>query len=367
MEAWMLVYFLSFFLSMFICWIGCHEININKKKICITFNKQGVVSLSEKRSNRFLIFLIASIPLILTAGLRYMVGTDYVGYLDIFNDAKRGRIDSEYLYTLINKAVVALDLDYHYVLLICGAVFCIPIFYQIDKDSPYPVLSVFLLFATRYYFAYLNIMRQLCACAILLVSLQYVEKRKLIPFLICVAIAFGFHTTSIIFLIVYWLPYQKITRIKAIYIAVIAALLKPFIARFVLIVMKATGYAHYFGGYYDTGQTKYFNLLIQGAVLLLALMYYKKGDYKYKIYTTLQLLTFTVMIYSGTLPLVERMRFYFMLPSIILIPLAVSKEKNKLNRLCILIGIILAFSAYLYLGILKDDYEVIPYQSILSI
>jgi len=74
--------------------------------------------------------------------------------------------------------------------------------------SPLPILSLLFLWSTQA--ANVFFVRQWVACAILFYSIKYIVTRKLIPFLLLVALAMMFHRTSIIFVFGWWVYKVKL-------------------------------------------------------------------------------------------------------------------------------------------------------------
>ena len=87
----------------------------------------------------------------------------------------------------------------------------VPIFIIIWKYSQAPILSLFIYYCMGNLFM-MSIYRQWCAIPILLYSIKYILKKDFLKFLVCVCIAFCFHKTSIVFLMVYFLSDIKSTK-----------------------------------------------------------------------------------------------------------------------------------------------------------
>jgi hypothetical protein len=69
-----------------------------------------------------------------------------------------------------------------------------------------------LIFLSLYFFFTFTYLRQALAIAILWNSTKYIVDRKLIKFLICVAIATSFHNSALIFLPVYWICCKRFSQ-----------------------------------------------------------------------------------------------------------------------------------------------------------
>ncbi len=112
----------------------------------------------------------------------------------------------EFLYTAVNYAVRLITSDY-IVLRFVLSVIVMSLWYQIYTYSESETIGknsltfMMLLWALGYGNIYIT--RSTVSIAICLFSLRYVEKRDIKRFLLCTAIATGFHTMSVVWLLVY--------------------------------------------------------------------------------------------------------------------------------------------------------------------
>lgn len=108
-------------------------------------------------------FAVAIYSIVL--GLRYNVGTDYMGYMDIYN--MQYFDDVEWGYALINKVLYNIDMPF-------PAIFIFVAFFQIllflkgvEKiDAKYLPYAVFFYFTTLYILLSLNALRQCLAFSV---------------------------------------------------------------------------------------------------------------------------------------------------------------------------------------------------------
>lgn len=325
----------------------------------------GMKTTVYKKGKRAAVIILSALPLILIAGFRYNVGVDYMGYYNTFyRIAHGGTSDFEPLYIFLNRVIARLGGDYPWLFTSCAVIFCLFVFLQVFDDSPYVPLSIFLLFGFRYYFAFLGLMRQLMADAILVYSIRYVERRDLKRFLLCVAIATGIHETSIAFLAIYWIARLKLQP----NVIVAGLLLSTTVFRTPIKialewVMRLMDYGNYIDSVYDKGEVGLFlTILVQVAVLVLAFLYYEDTP-KYRAYFNLQVLAVWATAMNGTIALVERLRFMFGLPVIILLPLAVKNIRDRRTRVFVTLGLIVCFSWYVSHVFISNIYYVLPYRT----
>ena len=141
-----------------------------------------------KSGKRLPVIIASALPLLLLSAFRYDVGTDYRTYIMLFNSFSNGHVirnfDIGFIY--LCRIVGMLGGNFYTMIFVTSLIFIVFVFYYIYYDSPYPYISIYLVFAMQYYFASFNGIRQMCGAAILLFSLKFVREKKLIPFLICV-------------------------------------------------------------------------------------------------------------------------------------------------------------------------------------
>ena len=237
----------------------------------------------------------------------------------------------------------------------------------IIEESPYPWLSVFLLVTAGYYFSFFNTMRQLVGCAILMFSIRYIKKRDLKRFLVCVLFATCFHYACLFFIPVYFLYGKRIQRKTLIIITAAVFVLATPLSRLILQIVSWTPYAHYIGGFFDTSERGYTTLLINIVQILFASVYFDSEDNDFVFYFYLEIIALWLSAFVGKVVLISRIRWMFSLPSIILLPMVLSKVKRKNDRLFITAVLVILYAVYFYYTIgINNSANVLPYQTIFS-
>lgn len=330
----------------------------------------GVHTRAYRRGTILPTIILSAMPLFLIAALRYGVGTDYFyTYMPYFNLLEAG-IDpknKELLFKLLNQTIIFFNGSGQWVFVFCGLMFTYFSYSQIFKDSPYPWLSILLLFGMTYYFISLNAVRQMVGASILLYSIRFIESKNLKKFLLCVLAAAGFHYSCGLFMIAYLAAKLKLNLIKSIILSTIFLSFFLLVKDYVLDTIRLTSYGWYLGSNFDNGKVGFFTLAIQFAVFLFSSVN-SNLTYEYRIYLNLQLISLLLATISSVIVLLERVRWLFGLPSIILLPLAISNIQNKRERLIIgaLIAILFSLYAFYTIGI-NNGHEVLPYMTIFEI
>jgi len=156
-------------------------------------------------------------------------------------------------YVVLNWLLGKAGISFH-AFLVLHAAFCMTSFgVFIYRYSRLPWLSFSMLIAFSYFEYSFGILRQLLAISILLWAVPFIEKRRrLLPFLLLVLLAFTVHRTAIVFLVLYLARYVKVTRIvylvnAALWVVLIAV--SPFVfnvfVKRVLAILGKNSYASF--------------------------------------------------------------------------------------------------------------------------
>ena len=347
----MIIYWTGCIASILLAYLGCR-------------NARG-------RSIKGAVSFFSALPMILIAALRYDVGQDYLyTYVPYFEKVANNMVNDstrlEYAYHLLNKLVVLMNGDFIWVFVICSFLFFCFTYAHIFYDSPQPGFSIFLLVGMNYLFVFYNAMRQMVGCAILLFSIRYIRKRRLIPFMLCVILAAGFHASCAAFAIAYWFARIKIKPLWALILSAAVVLGDDLIAQFIRFVASLTPYNIYFASIYDTGQTAYVMLAINAVLLCFAGLFYQDSE-KYRMYFNFQLAATWITYFSGKIVLFLRFMWMFGLTSIILLPMAVEQLPKERDRKLLTALMVLMYVLYTtYTVGVQNSNSVLPYQSIFS-
>ena len=324
--------------------------------ITYLFKQKNLITTKQKLMAAF----FSALPLIIISGFRFNVGTDYSNYYNTYWSIPGGYSEiKDPLYVLLVNLLNRLETGPIYIFVVLSAIFFIPIYYQIFCDSPYPLISIFLLYGCRYFFAYLNISRQLAACAILVFSIRYIEKDNFISFLLCIIIASSLHLTSMAFILVYFVRKIKLDIPSTIVLTIAIYVFGELISTLIRNILPI--YGNYLNSINRTG-TGLRNIIMQLFLYIFSYIFSDKSR-KYNVYLNCQLITIISVVLSQYINLFERMRYDFCLSNIILLPLAINNIKDKKLKYLSIFLLIVFFTWYMYQGtIVIDMYNVIPYK-----
>ncbi len=136
---------------------------------------------------------------------RYGIGHDYSNYVVHFELVKHGTTDlhMDYGYVLFSRIVAWVSGDDQAIFIASGMVIFLLFGKTIIKKSKDPAFSVFLFFSLYFFCTSMNIMRQFIAISICFGAVRYAFEKKVVPFLVSIAIAMMFHLAAVIMIPLY--------------------------------------------------------------------------------------------------------------------------------------------------------------------
>ena len=175
----------------------------------------------DTKTNRNYLFFIW---LLLTCFLGFRdnnIGLDMKNYEDFFHLASNSSFS--YLFTnahfelgfkLYTKFVSLFTTNYSIFIFITSFLSMIGIYDFIKENSKNYFASIYLFITFNYFIYYFCTLRQVLAISILLLSMRFIKSKDFKKFIFLVLLASLFHKTAIIFGIVYFIPYIKLTKKK---------------------------------------------------------------------------------------------------------------------------------------------------------
>lgn len=186
---------------------------------------------SNKGANKIWFGFIITI-MALTAGLAYGISPDWFAYwttYEMTEDYSFGKLkelaeymDMEMGYVWMNKLLNVLGLGYGAFTLLLASLALYLKSKTIFNYSGYVFLALLMYTIPTYFFEEHVHVRQGMANAIAIFSFQYIVKRDLKRFLLCIVFAFLFHKSVIVFIMAYWIVKIRFSSIT-IFLIVAAA------------------------------------------------------------------------------------------------------------------------------------------------
>lgn len=330
--------------------------------------------------NFFLVFIF--ICPILLAGLRYDVGTDYLAYLEMYNNIKVFNpiefwsqqveiYQVEPLFYLLCRMIYLIYDNPIVFFAICELLIVLFIFEGIKNfNGSQDMLLSFMIFLFAFFPLTLNIIRQAIAMAIIFFAFSLFFKKRYVLTFLAIIFATGFHSTAFLFYTIFLFvkfKNEKWNRLKSIaYLFMI--LCTPIILKILLLVVsKIPVFDLYFRRYelnFDNGGIGF---LINILPILIPCTYYgiKSNLFKsemspiFEIYL-LQIPLSYLGYYAGW---ASRLSSYASTVEIILVPYILRTIKNEKEKRIIKLYFIIYYLGYFVVNFcLLGHSQMFPYK-----
>lgn len=170
-------------------------------------------------------FFLISLSIVCIVGLRNEnMGSDIPGYLRSFKFLSELSLvqawnlppflNYEKGYVLFNSLLGKISTDVHFFLFACAFISFIPVvFFAYKNTTKFSSSMTIYLFLPPFLLLYSGL-RQCLAIGLCMLSFEFVKKRKIVPFVLLVALATSFHTSAYLFFITYPLYVVRLDKDK---------------------------------------------------------------------------------------------------------------------------------------------------------
>jgi len=326
------------------------------------------------------LYILLLVILVGFVGLRDEVGSDWPTYVEIFNFENSNEPSPhhvEYGFILLVRAIRQMGLSFSSLVLVTAVISLSIKFVAIKKISPLCFIPV--LYYVSYYLVEYEMsgIRQAVAMGFAMLSLVYVQKRRLLPFLLCIFLGAFFHVSILIFLPIYFFDkivfsnnaYLVITMLSLLFVFTNASdVLLNLISVIPLgafVVSKITSYS----------QSNVIVGLTLGHVpyiLFATIFIYYRRIVNDRFYDTILngfiIGLFLSFVFSGSLSVLNRLTYYYLLLGGILFSYILYYTQYKINKFVI-------FSMLSFFAIVKiadavsddENHVYVPYKVVSSI
>jgi len=260
----------------------------------------------------------------------YLVVQD-VSFREIFTSATMISRDPCFYYFL--KLLTYINKNPQFMLIVISAIVAVCISIFIYNNSVNAIVSFTMFIGLRYYSFTLTGLRQAIAWGIVMLFYDYLKKKKLLKFVLIICVASLFHRTALLFILAY--PLAKIKRIDIISFFALFMLLLNYITNSAIIklIFKIPifeQYSSYAAGESTTSGSTMLSIYI--CILVLVFLMRKQlitKYYNFHLMYNLTLVGFVITTLTFNYANIFRIGYYFILPIIILLPLAVKNVADK--------------------------------------
>lgn len=270
-------------------------------------------------------------------------------------DLEKGYLIAVWIFAHIFK-------DYQFVMILSGTFFAISVCCFVSKNSKNPIMSLLIFNCIGIFSFLVQGLRQGIAMCICLFAIEKCKKKQLFKFILLILLAMTFHSSAILFSVVYILQNFKINvpsfMVFTLVVIIVVSLL-PKIFQFMNTLLNDD----YSTETATSEDSVIITVLIYAAILLVSLLFYEKSkdDNHYSIFFYMCCIsTIMMMLRGSTSTIVERVGFYFSFSSMILVPNCIDNIEDKPTKIFtnIAVGILFIVLAYH-----KASYsELVPYE-----
>lgn len=311
--------------------------------------------------------------LFLVSALRLNVGNDYAKYVEFMHLIRCDAVvPTEFGFNWVVKILYGISGFENYLLVFAVFAFAtiylfLKAIYQQADSFPF---SFFLFMALGYYFQTFNTVRYYLALAIALFAIPYVLRKEWGKFILLILLGATMHKSLLVVIPLYFLASRCWKKWQLILAALFCStffFLQDFYLKLVVFL-----YPTYEDTEYLEGGTSMINILRCAAVLVLALLCYKKcvkENIRNRFYFYCNLGALVMYVCCSFLPIISRIGYYLTITHIFFLPALVNGiENEKLRKLC-RAGVILAGIVYFAVFILmkagENGLRILPYQTFL--
>lgn len=296
--------------------------------------------IKHKKNDKLCISLFFMILLLLLFLRSWKTGIDLVNYKYFFNSISKLSFNGvvnysekgEVLFYILNKIIYIIFGNHFQIFLIILAMLAIiPIFKLYYTKSDNALLTIVLFITVAPFSMFFSGIRQCVAMGIIIFAFKYVENKKIIKYLLCVALAYFFHRSAIFCLFLYPLYHAKITK-KWLYV-IIPIMLVIFVFNKQIFTTILNFTSLYDGNIESTGAYSILILLILFAVYCFIFPSDNKITKEFIGLRNILLLTIMIQMFAPIHATVMRINYYYLLFIPILIPKVIKVSEDENMRL----------------------------------
>ena len=300
------------------------------------------------------------------------MGADFESYREVYSQINDGYKGYEILYSYLNIICSSLG-GYRAVVTLVSCLSLVGVIYFTKHNSLKPSVSIWLYITLGFYTWTFTIYRQAVAISLILFAYEFARRKKPIQFILFILLATGFHSLSILMIVMYPMLNIKVVRKVWAFMSVFFLAFLLFFQKNILIIIRFVN--ELFGrrfAYYDLNQIEsggetltLFYVFVFLIVALLTMQIGKKTKENTIDVMIFSSLTALCQVMAMSFPLTNRMGLFFAVPTFLLLPNVVENEfDNKSKQICYLFIMILSivyFSILLYQESFSGS-GIVPYR-----
>ena len=340
---------------------------------------------AEKAERKWPWWIAAALPLIVVAAARWGVGTDlrrlygpqFMAVQAYFDGTCTPQVQKllrnfsleEPAYRWLVRGIVACGGNFRWFLVITSLMTGALVSTAIFRQSRSPALAFYFYVATSNYFLSLNIVRQYVAIGFVLLAVAFAVDRRFVRFSLCMVAAALFHRSALLALPVCVLPFANV-RLRWCFVIVAVALVSAsFLVPAIKWVLPRVGlkiYVKYFTASVSKDGFEWFFFAINLCFMALGAWYFRRASAQSRLFPVWYYMTVlgtVALAFSGVVPLMKRINYYYAAPQFLMLPEMLGAEENPRLRKLLTVAAVLAFAAETVVAVvLLNKNRPLPYR-----
>ncbi len=315
--------------------------------------------------------LISFFTIFIFSAIRYDFGNDYQSYLEIYRDITSNLKSSlsgysryEFGWVLLN--IIFCKTSFESIIFFTSLVNSI-FFYNYIKKYVSP--NYYLLAIIIYYFdaniflISLSAIRQSISILLILISIDYLNSKKIVLFIIAFIAAINFHFSSLILLPILVFFNWSNNRINLKYIVFFLVIFFSFfllkdILKEYLIVVTVLFFENRYGTLESDASMNILNFIAYLTILIFMFISHNKLDKRFQYFSKLLMFGIVIIPIDFILPLAGRLSYYFLTLSVIVFPKIFAVLNNLFLKYLFLLIIVLILIIRLFNFFTSDTYSI---------
>lgn len=325
--------------------------------VSLLFFRQYKNNVSDIYGRMNIIFI--SIWLFLIMALRGVhVGTDLTSYFSEYKQALFGNLlrPNEIGFSYFNYIVSSLGFNFNWFLAFNALIVMVCVLTFYFRYSRNILMSIYLHVTIGFFAMSMSGLRQTLAISISLFAFRFLMDNKILKFLVTVLIAFSFHNSALVLVLLLAIKKIKLTRMKAIIAFSSSFIIIIFMDSIVAMIKFLSPYKYM--PYFDVEAVNYINPIVIITLLAIpvaCLIFWPdmdgEDDSYVKIYSAMFMLSCAnvlVYIIAGKIEFFARLSLYLIVFNTVLIPNTIEAIKGKNARFAArLLAIIFPFLQFI--------------------
>ncbi len=320
----------------------------------------------KKVSERLPLFVFFLILLVLLSLRSVRCGVDLQTYKNKFESINISSVESvinfsstEFGYNFfvaINKLIFN---SFRFLLFSCSIVSIVPIMVFYLRETKHNILTIALFVSIAPFTMFFSGLRQSIAMGLGMIAYYYCKKNKIIPFLLIVFLAFLFHQSSIILLLMYPLTHVKITKKWILPVAVLYTIFIIYNKQIFGVLLKLN---EKYETRYVISKTGSYTFLIMLLLITIFSFIMMKEDSKELLgLRNLLILSLFIQCFVPINTVAMRLNYYYLLFIPVLIPNIIDNCKDQYKQIAQLSTVV--FSVFFIFWFFKEAYTGVDYLS----